>query len=170
MYIGTFQMLRTAAANIVPQFRWQPSTCCMAYVFGFGCCPCPLGLPLATEHGRARTLQERFNEGYQNSIFLGVEAVLGITSGHIVHLVCALRILTESTAQNPYLGFSTISLCECAVGRKSPRCWLSYWDTATQFVSSFVCRSYLVTENIWTVRDLFFYHHRSVNLPSISSV
>jgi len=63
----------------------------MAYLSGSGHYPCPSGFPLATKYGRARTLQERFNEGYQNSISLGVEALLGVTFGYIVRLVCALR-------------------------------------------------------------------------------
>lgn len=71
----------------------------MAYVFGSGRHPCPGGLPLANEHGRARTLQERFNEGYQNSVSLGNQALLGLTSGYIIHVVRTLRkiVIIRST-------------------------------------------------------------------------
>ena len=147
----------------------------MAYVFGSGHHPCPCSLPLATEHGRARALQERFNEGHQNSISLGHQALLGLTSSYIIHVVCDLEKDHQSLrapAENAYSGSCTISLCECAYRRKShfERFSSSDWggNKATQFVSNSLWIKSTSSTVTWAVRNLFFYHHWSVNLSQAS--
>ena len=79
----------------------------------------------------------------------------------------------RAPAENAYSGSCTISLCECACRWKShyERFSSSDWggNKATQFVSNSLwikSTSYRVL--LWAVRNLFFYHHWSVNFSQAS--
>ncbi|KAF5359638.1 hypothetical protein D9756_003128 [Leucocoprinus leucothites] len=83
------------------QIRRQPPSRSVASIFGIRRRSCIAGLPLATEHGRTGTLQERLDETCQDSVSSGVEALLGSACDHLADLL---------TLTPRWLGSSMISL------------------------------------------------------------
>ena len=87
MWVSSLRLLNFRSADLVIQFRREPSSRCLERFLGSRCLPRTCRLHLASSYGRTCPLQAQLDEERQDSLLAHHQALLEGIARHLYYLV-----------------------------------------------------------------------------------